>query len=35
VRLPETDLYVPYWVGVPTILGSVGVTLTRIQVNPK
>lgn len=35
VRLPETDLYMPYWVGVPTILGSVGVTLTRIQVNPK
>jgi hypothetical protein len=35
VRLPETDLFVPYWVGVPTILGSVGVMLTRIQVNPK
>ena len=35
VRLPETDFYVPYWVGVPTVLGSAAVTLTRIEVNPK
>ena len=30
-RLPGTDLYVPYWVGVPTIIGSASVTLTRID----
>lgn len=35
VRLPETDLYIPYWVGVPTILGSAAVALTEIEVNPK
>ena len=35
VRLPKTDLYVPYWVGLPTIFGSAAVTLTRIEVNPK
>jgi hypothetical protein len=33
VRLPETDLYVPYWIGVPTIIGSAAVTLTAIEVN--
>jgi len=32
VRLPETDLYVPYWVGVPTILGSAAITLTEIEI---
>ena len=35
VRLSNTDIYVPYWVGVPTIIGSVGVTLTRMKVDPK
>ena len=33
VRLPGTDLYVPYWIGVPTVLGSASVTLTEIDVN--
>jgi hypothetical protein len=31
VRLPETSLYVPLWVGVPTIIGSAAVTLTGIK----
>jgi hypothetical protein len=31
VRLPETSLYVPLWVGVPTIIGSAAVTLTAIE----
>ena len=34
VQLPNTDLYVPYWIGVPTIIGSASVTLTRIDVKP-
>lgn len=33
VRLPKTALYVPYWIGVPTILGSASATLTQIKVN--
>jgi hypothetical protein len=33
VRLPKSDLYVPYWVGVPTIIGSAAVTLTSIQMD--
>jgi hypothetical protein len=32
VRLPETSLYVPLWVGVPTIIGSAAVTLTGIEI---
>ncbi len=35
VRLPESDLYVPYWIGVPTVLGSASVTLTRLEMNAK
>jgi hypothetical protein len=31
VRMPKTDLYVPYWIGLPTVLGSASVTLTRIE----
>jgi hypothetical protein len=31
VRLPETSLYVPLWIGVPTIIGSAAVTLTGIK----
>lgn len=34
VRLPGTGLHVPYWIGVPTILGSASVTLTRIEMKP-
>jgi hypothetical protein len=32
VRLPNTTLYVPYWIGVPTPLGSGGATLVDIEV---
>jgi Protein of unknown function (DUF3108) len=35
VRLPGTDFYVPYWVGIPTVIGSAAVTLIRLEVNPK
>jgi hypothetical protein len=31
VRLPETPLYVPLWIGVPTVIGSAAVTLTGIK----
>jgi hypothetical protein len=31
VRLPETSLYVPLWIGVPTIIGSAAVTLTGLK----
>ncbi|MGD9502099.1 MAG: DUF3108 domain-containing protein [Methyloceanibacter sp.] len=31
VRLPGTPLYVPLWVGVPTIIGSAAITLTEIK----
>jgi hypothetical protein len=31
VRLPQTTLYVPYWIGVPTPLGRGGATLTQIE----
>jgi hypothetical protein len=31
IRLPETPLYVPLSVGVPTIIGSAAVTLTEIK----
>ena len=33
VRLPQTTLYVPYWIGVPTPLGRGGATLTEIKVD--
>jgi hypothetical protein len=33
VRLPKSNLYVPYWVGVPTIIGSAAVTLTSIKMD--
>jgi hypothetical protein len=33
VRLPKTPLYVPLFVGVPTIIGSAGITLTEIKVD--
>jgi hypothetical protein len=33
VRLPKGNLYVPYWVGVPTIIGSAAVTLTSITMD--
>jgi Protein of unknown function (DUF3108) len=33
VRLPQTTLYVPYWIGVPTPLGRGGATLTQIKVD--
>jgi hypothetical protein len=33
VRLPQTTLYVPYWIGVPTPLGSGGATLTNIKID--
>jgi hypothetical protein len=32
VRLPQTTLYVPYWIGVPTPLGRGGATLTKIKI---
>jgi hypothetical protein len=32
VRLPQTTLYVPYWIGLPTPLGRGGATLTRIKI---
>lgn len=32
VRLPQTTLYVPYWIGLPTPLGRGGATLTKIKV---
>ncbi len=31
VRLPETSLYVPLWIGVPTPIGSAAVTLTGLK----
>jgi len=33
VRLPNTTLYVPYWIGVPTPLGRGGATLTKFKIN--
>lgn len=33
VRLPQTTLYVPYWIGVPTPLGRAGATLTKIKID--
>jgi hypothetical protein len=33
VRLPQTMLYVPYWIGVPTPIGRGGLTLTQIKVD--
>jgi uncharacterized protein DUF3108 len=33
VRLPQTTLYVPYWIGVPTPLGRGGATLTKIKID--
>jgi hypothetical protein len=33
VRLPQTTLYVPYWIGVPTPLGRGGATLTKIEID--
>lgn len=33
VRMPKTDLYVPYWIGLPTVLGSASVTLTRLKID--
>lgn len=33
VRLPGTPLYVPLWVGVPTIIGSAAITLTAIEID--
>jgi uncharacterized protein DUF3108 len=32
VRLPQTTLYVPYWIGVPTPLGRGGATLSKIKI---
>ncbi len=32
VRLPKSDLYVPYWVGVPTVIGSAAITLTSLTI---
>jgi hypothetical protein len=32
VRLPKSDLYVPYWIGLPTAIGSAAVTLTSIKI---
>ena len=32
VRLPQTTLYVPYWIGLPTPLGRGGATLTKIKI---
>ena len=31
VLLPKTPLYVPLWIGVPTVIGSAAVTLTGIK----
>jgi Protein of unknown function (DUF3108) len=33
VSLPQTTLYVPYWIGVPTPLGRGGATLTQIKIS--
>jgi uncharacterized protein DUF3108 len=33
VRLPQTTLYVPYWIGVPTPFGRGGATLTKLKID--
>ena len=33
VRLPQTTLHVPYWIGVPTPFGRGGATLTKLKID--